>query len=302
MIRLHVGHGHWENDVPSRSSIDLPLVEQGKAIPRIIHQTYFLNDTPGAPLPKHLRDNVVALVAMNPSWEHRLYDLAAMRTLIQEQYGAGMLDLFERINPDYGAARSDFFRYLLLYHTGGVYLDVKSRFLRPLDAVLRGDEGFIVSHWDNAPGEPHEGWGFHEEIADQTRGEIQQWHVIAAPGHPFLRAVIERVVSNIETYRPWRDRVGWRGVLRLTGPISFTQTIAPLLDRHAHLSIPDHRALDLVFSTMDKHRHQELFGRHYSQAMAPVVIRRGLWRWADLAFTAARKVAMHFRKRRAHTQ
>ncbi|MCA3362157.1 MAG: hypothetical protein INF74_09420, partial [Roseomonas sp.] len=62
---------------------------------------------------------------MNPDWEYRLYEDADCERFIRENYDAETFKLFRSIHPDYGAARADFFRYLLLYRLGGVYLDIK---------------------------------------------------------------------------------------------------------------------------------------------------------------------------------
>lgn len=77
---------------------------------------------------------------MNPGWEHRLYDDADIEAFIRESYGDEILAYYHRIDRRYGAARADLFRYLLLYRLGGVYLDIKSTTVRPLDEVLRPDE------------------------------------------------------------------------------------------------------------------------------------------------------------------
>lgn len=69
--------------------------------------------------------------------------------------------------------------------------------------------------------------------------------MIAAPGHPFLRAVIERVVSNVDNYSPWRFGVGSIGVLRVTGPVAYTLAIAPLQDRHPCKTVASEEVLDI---------------------------------------------------------
>ena len=59
--------------------------------------------------------------------------------------------------------------------------------------MLRGDDRFILSHWGNGPGEKYEGWGVYPELSRLKRGEFQQWHVMAAPGHPILERAIAQV-------------------------------------------------------------------------------------------------------------
>jgi inositol phosphorylceramide mannosyltransferase catalytic subunit len=261
----------------------LPDVEPGAVIPPVIHQTY-----PTLDLPDDLRRNVDRMTALNPGWEHRLYDDRAVERFIREQYGEPMLRLFRSIDPSYGAARADLFRYLAVYRLGGVNLDIKSRFRGPIDQFIRRDQDrFVVSQWSNGPGERYEHFGFHADAARVPGGEYQQWHVIAAPGSPFLRAVLERVCANIAGYRYRRDRAGWVPVLRLTGPVAYTLAIAPLLDVHPHRRVRREAELGLDYSIRPGNEHRGLFRRHYSANTLPIVRRAGLPGWLDAAYHQA---------------
>jgi hypothetical protein len=262
---------------------ELPNVVVGTTIPRLLHQTF-----PRLDMPDPLRRNVEELRARNPGWEYRLYDDAAIESFILQHYGAAILGYYRRINPEYGAARADLFRYLALYRLGGVYLDVKSRFLRPIDEVLRDDDRFIVSRWRNGEGEPHQGWGLHPDLAEFPGGEIQQWHIIAAPGQPFLKAVIDMVLAGIDGYTPYGTGVGWIGVLRLTGPIAYTRAIVPLLSSCPCRTVDNESVLGLEYSALDRSDHQSLFKKHYTRNTDPVVLRRGLKRLLDLGYIEAR--------------
>jgi|CXWL01.1.fsa_nt_gi hypothetical protein len=260
-----------------------PEFAPGTQIPRIIHQTF-----PQSALPKALRNNVENLIAQNPGWDHRLYDDAAIERFIAEHYGAEILAQYIRINPEYGAARADLFRYLAVYRLGGVYLDIKSRFTRPIDDVLCGDEQYIVSRWGHS--EAHRNFGRHSELAHIVGGELQQWHVIAAPGHPFLRAVIEMVLTNIDNYRPWRNGVGRIGVLRLTGPIAYTLAIAPLLDQYPCKILTDEHELALEYSIEGGYRHNDAFSRHYSQLDTTIVALSPAGQLLGAAYTQAKRL------------
>lgn len=271
----------------------LPAVPQGQFIPRLLHQTY-----PRAELPEPLQRNVDGLRRANPAWEHRLYDDAAIERFIADHYGAGVLAAYHRIAPEYGAARADLFRYLLLYRLGGIYLDVKSSFTRPIDSVLRLDEHYILSGWRNRAGEPHAGFGRHADLADLPHGEFQQWHIIAAPGHPFLRAVIEAVLDGIDRYGARRTGTGYIGVLRLTGPIAYTRAIAPLVDLYPCTRIDNESVIGLEYSVLGKSEHQGLFKKHYTQNTSPVVRRPGLPGWLDRAYVRARNLKHRLRPER----
>lgn len=264
----------------------LPDVAVGDRIPRILHQTYGSRT-----LPELLQANVDSLKAMNPEWEHRLYDDSAIEAFIAEHYGDAVLARYRKIDPDYGAARADLFRYLLIYRLGGVYLDIKSRFERPIDEVIRPEDAFIVAQWSNGPGEVYENFGRHPDLADIERGEIQQWHVISAPGHPFLRAVVARVLANIDRYRPWNMGVGRIGVLRLTGPIAYTRAIHPLLRRYPCRIVRDEREVGLQYSIAGNYVHAEAFPRpHYSLLEKPVVTLPAYAHPLALAYVWARRL------------
>jgi hypothetical protein len=254
------------------------------AIPRILHQTYPTKD-----LPQELRHNVERLIRTNADWQHRLYDDTDITAFITEHYGVRVLRYYQRINPRYGAARADLFRYLLMYRIGGVYLDIKSRSVRPLDDALRPGDRYILSHWKNDPGSEREQWGRAKQLGDLPRGEFQQWHIICAPGHPFLKAVIEGVLRNIDTYRPWSHGTGQAGVLGITGPVAYTLAIQPLLPLHPHRLVDNESELFLEYSYMKDFLHHRLFAKHYTQLCEPVIAMTGAKAAATGAFLAARR-------------
>jgi hypothetical protein len=249
----------------------LPVFPAEAAIPKIIHQTY-----PDAhqKLPLVLEENVQTITSLNPGWEHRLYDDADIAEFISSTYGGRVLDYYNRLNQKYGAARADLFRYLLMYKQGGVYLDIKASIEKPLDSVVLIDDVYLLSRWRNAKGEQFEGWGIHNRLKRIGRQEFQQWHIIAAPGHPFLRAVIERVLTNIDNYSPAWHQTGRAGVLRLTGPIAYTLAITPLLKQYRHRLVSSHDQLGLVYSVFTSaiyEAHKSVFKHHYTELTEPVV-------------------------------
>jgi hypothetical protein len=246
----------------------LPPVPSSDRFPKIIHQVFFGNDSR---LPEELRANVERIRAMNPGWEHRLYDDAAMSRFVQDHYPPRVFAYFDRIDPQYGAARADFFRYLVVYRCGGIYFDIKSTTTRPLDEVVRPDDRYLLARWRNKPGEPFEGWGIHYELPSLADGEFQQWHVAGVAGHPFLRAVIENILRNIERYNPVVHGTGKRGVLRVTGPIAYTLAITPLLNLHPFRLVDAQEDLGLQYTIYRDYQHKTLFKNHSSNLTIPVV-------------------------------
>ena len=206
----------------------LPVFEQGKCIPRLLHQTYKSKIVEDAAL----KSNIEHLKTLNPFWRYTLYDDADIEEFILRSYGKEIYAYYQRIEPCYGAAKADFFRYLLMYKCGGVYLDIKSSNDLPLDDVLLPDEQYILAHWDNLEGGMYVDHGRHpglEKVSPQ--GEYQQWFIVAVSGHPFLREVILKVLQAIDNYNPWKVGIGLYGVLRTTGPILYSLAIYDLIEK-----------------------------------------------------------------------
>lgn len=258
------------NSPPTREWVsELPA---GTTIPRIIHQIGTRPAFQNRELPQILQENVDRLRAMNPGWEYRFYDDDDIAEFLQQHYPPSVWNAFQRIDPKYGAARADLFRYLLLYKLGGVYLDIKSSTTRPLDEVIHPDDRFIVSQWHTADGK-YAVWGELHDVRHVPGGEYQQWHIMCAPGHPFLKAVIEQVLSNIGKYYPYLHQTGKNGVLRLTGPAPYTVAIERILARHPHRFIKGHDQLGLEYSvySASQQNHEKIFKGHYISQSASIV-------------------------------
>lgn len=238
------------------------------AIPKIIHQTYFS----GIDLPEGLRRNIEFLRQMNPGWQYVFYDDDAVVAFIKANFDPAILATYLRINPVYGAARADLFRYLLMFRVGGVYFDIKSHASQPLDNIVNVSDRYVLAHWPNQPGADFEGWGQHPELVAYPRGEFQNWHICAEPGHPFLRNVLAHVMSNIRNYDVATHGVGQLGVLRTTGPIAYTQAIGPLLPSEAHRLAGTHADLHLRYSIYDGVTHRRVIQQHYIDRQEPVVL------------------------------
>lgn len=236
-------------------------------IPKIIHQT-----SGHKQLPPLLVESIAELRAHNPGWEYRYYNNQAVADYTQQHFPQHYA-IYQRIYPKYGAARADLFRYLLMYREGGVYLDIKSTFTRPLDQLLKSTDSYLLSHWTNGPGTAHELWGTYPEIAN-PRGEFQQCLIVCIPGHAFLAAVIEQIIQSIRNYDVARDGVGTR-LVHLTGPVAYTLAITPLLQRYQYRMVESESDLAFVYNyykLASGRKHKELFDHHYSLLDEPIVL------------------------------
>jgi mannosyltransferase OCH1-like enzyme len=276
------------NQPPNKQLI--AAVERTAGIPKIFHQTFY-----DRTLPEELQRSVAHLKALHPDWEYRFYDDKDIAEFIQNNYPGAAWDYFHRIDSRYGAARADLFRYLLLYKAGGVYLDIKSGVTEPLDGKLRSDDQFIISQWDaQATSFP---WGRHDELRNIPGGEYQQWFIASAPGHPYLKAVIDTVLNNIDAYDPIIHGTGKYGVLRLTGPIAYTLAIERVLGAAPHRFADSKKELGLSYNVYSGQSHQTTFRSHYSLQTAPVVHQLGGRKLMNRVYAVLQKL-YHMVKRR----
>lgn len=256
-----------DRSVPDREGkYNLPTYAMGETVPKLIHQCFFGART----FTDELATNVASIKSLNPGWQHTIYDEEMMKKFILDHYGETILCYYNRIDPKYGAARTDLFRYLLLYKVGGIYLDIKSTVKRPFDDFITPQDRYLLGQWDDPHNVDRAGWGMHKELAHIANGEFQQWHIICAPGHPFLRAVILAVLSNIDRYLPWRDGTGAHGTFRLTGPVAYTLAINPLREKHPSRIIHSAEST-LEYSILSQRSHATLFTSHYYRLTDSIV-------------------------------
>lgn len=202
-------------------------------------------------------ENIDHIKRINTGWNYTLMDDKDIHSYIYHHYPPDILFYYSRINPKYTAARADFFRYLLMWKEGGVYLDIKSSMSIPLDQVIQPVDEYLLSHW-KIP--------WHNETLGNALGEYQQWHIICRPEHPFLKAVIEKVIDNIKNYTIPSS------VLSVTGPIAYSQAIIPLRDSQPCREVKHHSELSLIYNNLPVD-HQNLFETpHYSLLNEPIIL------------------------------
>ncbi len=249
----------------------LPVVEFGSEIPKTIHHVFF-----GTRIPEPFENNIDRILLENPEYSHHMLGDDNAVSFIESHYNEQVREFFERLNHSYPAIRSDFLRYLAVYAVGGIYLDVKSLFTTPIRDAVNGDESFILCQWCNEKGEEYENFGIRWVDNYIEGGDYQQWHIIAAKGHPFLRAVIIEVMHRIDNYRLWREGTGRTAVFYLTGPHTYSDAIYPIRDRHPHKYYRHDIDARLKYSCLPGMSHADADKSHYSLVHATLVHPKGV--------------------------
>lgn len=209
-----------------------------------IPQQIFMT-VPKKPLHPKLQQNVDKLKRKNKDWNIIIYDNKDQEEYIRKNFPQ-YLSYYQSINPMYGAAKADFFRYLIMYKEGGVYLDIKASIAIPLNILIKKNDKFLYFFAD--------GMDFRKKNIDKYIdinfvGEIVQWCIITKPNNDILKKVIERMIYNIQNYHteivydkdtiskfnkhnisPYIFNVGMDRVFRTTGPLLYTNIVSKYIN------------------------------------------------------------------------
>ena len=82
-------------------------------------------------IPKYIFDK---LEKYAKGYEYKIYNDQACINYLEKNYGKYYVKLFNTLKR--GAHRADLFRYAILYKEGGIYLDIKTDLIKPLDEIF----------------------------------------------------------------------------------------------------------------------------------------------------------------------
>ncbi|AWU75998.1 uncharacterized protein C5L36_0B12270 [Pichia kudriavzevii] len=114
--------------LPNELNNENYIQQQPQLIPKIIHQTYKTTD-----IPEHWKDGQKNCQILNPDYKYILWTDEMARDFIAEQY-PWFLKTFD--SYPFPIERADAIRYFILYHFGGIYIDLDDSCQRNLDPLL----------------------------------------------------------------------------------------------------------------------------------------------------------------------
>lgn len=147
-------------------------------IPKKIWQTY---KDPYNELPQYIKETSRSWIEINPDYDYEYMDDQAARDFIKKEYGSAMLDIFDSVPV--GVMRGDMWRYLVIYAYGGVYTDLDTLCLKPIDTWMIDDKSLIV--------------------CPEHDIHLCQWTFAASPGHPSIKSVIDLMVKRLSDNPNW---------------------------------------------------------------------------------------------------
>lgn len=202
-------------------------------IEKNIFQSWYTKD-----LHPQMQEKINNLKKMNPDYNYNLYDDNDMDKFVNEHFSGEIAEQYNRLNII--VAKVDFWRYLVLYKYGGVYLDMDSSIEKPLDDLIKEKDEAIIT----AEGNPN---------------LYVQWALIFSKEHPILKKTIDLICKNL------RNNIYNNDIHKMTGPTVFTKAINQIHKKYFKCII-NHRKInkrtDLTYKK--PHISYRLYGIDYN--------------------------------------
>jgi len=159
-----------------------------------------------------IQEKIDVIQKLNPEYSYHLYNDNDMDIFVNEHYNGLISECYNKLNII--VAKVDFWRYLVLYKYGGIYLDMDSTIEKPLNELIRSTDEAIIS----AEGNPN---------------LYVQWALIFSKGHPILKKTIDLIISNIQHNSYPND------IHKMTGPTVYTKAINTI-----HMELYDNKIIN----------------------------------------------------------
>ena len=193
--------------------------------PRKIWQT---SKTSPAGLEADDRHAILSWFKMNQKHRYEIVTQHSAESYVREKYSHRpdiaevFLDLQDPI------LRADLIRYLVLLGDGGVYSDIDTMSLKPIDdwipTAYQNEVNLVVGiEYDTLGGNRWVDWTLDLQFAT--------WAILAKPGHLFMQITVDRVIERLKKLAFKQERAisqiraSFHEVLDTTGPALFTEAV-----------------------------------------------------------------------------
>ncbi|CAF0748756.1 unnamed protein product [Adineta steineri] len=160
-----------------------------------------------------------SFIRLNPTYQYIHYNDSIAENFVRRTMPDYIYQTY--ISLPEPVMKADYFRYIVLLVKGGIYTDMDTICLQPIDTWIKGmimnRTGLIIgieadaSLWDVWQG----------DYARQI--QFVQWTIAAAPGHPILYEIVKRIADISRTMI--RDMTSEKQILEWTGPAVWTDVI-----------------------------------------------------------------------------
>jgi len=180
-------------------------------IPKIIWQTNYTNKV-SLPIKAAWCWNRL----LSRSYQYRFHSTEDRLAFVEQNFPGKPTELYNRLTI--GAAQADLWRLMVLYTHGGVYMDIDSHFVWPLNRFIEAGTSEIFLRYKNK--------------------NATNYFIASAPANPNIKSLLDEVLYRIETSKS-------NNVYDITGPSVFQDVLA---ERSHNWRLSQHTCLQGNFS------------------------------------------------------
>jgi mannosyltransferase OCH1-like enzyme len=163
-------------------------------IPKVVYQTWRTKTD----IPDIIQKQREEMMNLNSNYEFKLYDDLDMEKFVHENFDGDIVECWNKLNIM--TAKADFWRYLILYKYGGIYLDFDSIPLINFDKIIKIEYDSIIG-------------------IEKNLEYCAQFVLFFCKNHPILKETINEIIKNI------KNGGLENSVWHTTGPLPFTIAI-----------------------------------------------------------------------------
>ena len=190
IFRMSICKPDYSIAVLNEEALKMPVKEP---IPKNIIQVYFEFKKGGTSFNKY-RAFVESVKQKNPDYKYMFFDDKDIEAFLKETY-PHYWTTYERL--PLMVQKVDFFRYIAVYHYGGIYLDTDVKVLKPFDdALLNHNTVFPI---DEYLSKPVRSWKRYRPFCRrQCYFLLGQYAFAANPKNPFIKTWVDNIHGRIE--------------------------------------------------------------------------------------------------------
>jgi len=177
-------------------------------VPKIIIQTWKDRDIPAKYLP--LIDNIKK---HNPEYEYLFFTDNDILSFMKQHY-PDYIKTYEKLPIK--IQKIDFFRYIAVYHYGGIYMDLDMDGITNMDDILQYKAVFPVDEYITDRLSHHKRYKYYYN--NNQKFLLGQYAFAAEPKNEFVKLLIDNIHNNIHTIVKSVNHNDEEYVFKTTGP------------------------------------------------------------------------------------
>ena len=189
-------------------------------------------------LPIKLKNAFYSWIDINPNYKYHYIDLHECEKFILENYGKKYYNTFMSLHNE--KMKSNFWKYLVLYKEGGVYSDIDTICLEPVDLWIKTYDFIVSSNYDNL-------------YCGTT--------IASSKDNIILKNIIDNMMKALENIDYTEDNI----IEKTVGDVMFTNSIKQSLNNSVNFHCYDmnffknHKAVQKIrnFSTVFKEKEEK---------------------------------------------